>query len=63
MPATATIAPIRATEFLVFFMPERRAAVAPITSGDVDESLVNEFHGSAPGLEKHKRPAGRAFSI
>ena len=53
----ATIAAVRATEFLVFFMPERCAAVAAIARSDIDRGFVHKFHDQLLCKFKQKRPA------
>jgi hypothetical protein len=42
--ATTTVATVGAAELLVFFMPERDAASAAISSRDVNKGFVNELH-------------------
>ena len=58
MTASATIAAIGATEFFVFFVPERDAAVPTVTGDDVNKGFVNKFHGA---ILKTKAPTGGAF--
>ena len=58
MPPTAAIAPVRATELLVFLVPERRAAIAPVASGDLDVGFIYKLHDCIVlETKKHKRPA------
>ena len=40
----AAITAVWSTELLVLFVPERNATGTTIAGGDVDESLINEFH-------------------
>jgi hypothetical protein len=45
MAAATAISTVRPPEFFVFFVAERRAAVAPVAGGNVDVGFVNELHG------------------
>jgi hypothetical protein len=44
MAAAPPIAPVRATEFFVFFVAERDATAPAIACGNVNISFVNKFH-------------------
>ena len=48
MAATPAVAAVGAAKFLVFFVPERCAAIAAIACGHVDAGFVNKFHGFIP---------------
>ena len=45
MAAATTVAAIGTTEFLVFLVAERSAAIAAVARSDVDERFVYKFHG------------------
>ena len=45
MPAAPPVTTIGAAELLVFFVPERHAAIATITSGNVNKGFIDELHG------------------
>jgi hypothetical protein len=45
MPATPAIASVGATKLFVFFVSERRAATAPVASGNFDVGFINKLHG------------------
>ena len=44
VPAAPAVATIGATELFVFFVSERRAAIAPVASGDFDIGFINKLH-------------------
>jgi hypothetical protein len=41
----ATVTAIGPAKLFVLFVTERRAAIAPVTGGNVYGSFVDEFHG------------------
>ena len=57
MPTSPPIATVGATEFLVFFVPERHAAIATITCGNVNKGFIDELHGIS-SLQKSATQAG-----
>jgi hypothetical protein len=58
--AIPAIAPVRPTEWNVFFTPEPDAAIAAIASFNPDFSFVNEFHGR---LDKKAPSETRLFEF
>ena len=63
MTATATVSTVGAAKFFVFFVPERHASIATVTSGNVDKSFVNELH-EASSLQNQCAPeaSGHTFT-
>ena len=61
--ATATVTTVGAAKFFVFFVPERHAPIATVTSGNVDKSFVNELH-KASSLQNQCEPeaSGHTFT-
>jgi hypothetical protein len=57
MPPTPAVSAIGAAEFLVFFVPERHAAIATITCGNVNKGFIDELHGIS-SLQKSATQAG-----
>jgi hypothetical protein len=53
MPPTPAIPTIGPTEFLVFFVAKRHAAIAAITCGNVNIGFVDELHGVS-NLQKRR---------
>jgi hypothetical protein len=45
MASATAVAAIGPTEFLVFLVPKRDAAIAAIARGNVDKGFVNELPG------------------
>jgi hypothetical protein len=56
MPTSPTVTPIGAAELLVLFVPERHAAIATITGGNVNKGFIDELHGIS-SLQKGAAPA------
>jgi hypothetical protein len=63
MATPTTVTAIRPTEFFVFFVPERRATIAPVSGCNVDVGFVNELHGSnsIKAATSKKGPQGGPF--
>ena len=56
----AAITTVRTTELLVFLVPKRGTAIAPISGGDVDQCFVYKFHNGILGNSAHSQE-GFAF--